>query len=78
MCVTRPYTNFYKSVTQNNAHLNILLNFLFCVVIVRPTINWITKVFFKIKNLLLNNVLTHFSPVSHFYTPENVRKPMVF
>ena len=23
-------------------------------------------------------LLTHFSPVSHFYTPENVRKPMVF
>ena len=22
--------------------------------------------------------LTHFSPVLHFYTPENVRKPSVF
>ena len=27
-----------------------------------------------ITRLLVN----HFSPVSHFYTPENVRKPKVF
>ena len=26
----------------------------------------------------LQSTLTHFSPVSHFYTPEKVRKPKVF
>ena len=30
------------------------------------------KTTFRMENL------THFSPVSHFYTPENVRKPKVF
>ena len=28
--------------------------------------------------VMLFGDLTHFSPMSHFYTPKNVRKPMVF
>ena len=32
----------------------------------------------KLEKFIIYSSLTHFSPVSHFYTPENVRKPNVF